>query len=261
MRCLVRASLVLAPAVLLACGEDMGPRVPAAIVVTPQAPRILTGEALQLTAVLVDAAGGEVEGEPITFHSSDPTIVTVSGSGLVTSPGPLGTATITATSGDIAAEVEAVVVLPSSALVVRPASLVVNVGDVGALSVTVTDENGEPVPGAPFSIESTNPDVASAEVQQGDVYVFAHTLGAATLTVTSGERTAEVPVTVAQIPSSLSIQPANLVLAPGGSQQLSAVLLDVTRQPIDTSLSFTWSSSDESVITVSQDGLVTSVGP
>jgi uncharacterized protein YjdB len=252
---------VLAPAVLLACGEDMGPRVPAAIVVTPQAPRILTGEALQLTAVLVDAAGGEVEGEPITFHSSDPTIVTVSGSGLVTSPGPLGTATITATSGDIAAEVEAVVVLPSSALVVRPASLVVNVGDVGALSVTVTDENGEPVPGAPFSIESTNPDVASAEVQQGDVYVFAHTLGAATLTVTSGERTAEVPVTVAQIPSSLSIQPANLVLAPGGSQQLSAVLLDVTRQPIDTSLSFTWSSSDESVITVSQDGLVTSVGP
>jgi len=261
MRCLVRASIVLAPVVLPACGEDLGPRVPAAIVVTPQVPRVLTGEAVQLTAVLVDAAGGEVDGEPITFRSNDPTILTVDGGGLLTSPGPLGTATITATSGDIAAEVEAVVVLPSSALVVMPASLVVNVGDVGALSVTVTDENGEPVPDAPFSIESTNPAVASVERQLGDLYVFGHRLGSATLIVTSGERMVQVRVTVAQIPSRLSIEPSNLVLTPGGSQQLTPVLLDVTLAPIDTSLSSTWSSSDASVVTVSQDGLVTSVGP
>jgi hypothetical protein len=39
MRCLVRGSLLLAPVVLLACGDDLGPRVPAAIVVTPEAPR------------------------------------------------------------------------------------------------------------------------------------------------------------------------------------------------------------------------------
>jgi len=70
-----------------------------------------------------------------------------------------------------------------------------------------------------------------------------------------------VRVTVAQIPSRLSIEPSNLVLTPGGSQQLTPVLLDVTLAPIDTSLSITWSSSDASVVTVSQDGLVTSVGP
>jgi uncharacterized protein YjdB len=260
MKCLVRASLFCAPVVLLACGDDLGPRVPAAIVVTPEAPRILTGETVQLTAVLVDAAGGEVEGEPITFRSNDPTILTVDGSGLLTSPGPLGTATITATSGEIGTEVDAAVVLQSSALVVSPASLVVNVGDVGAVSVMVTDEIGVPVADSQFTVESDNPAVASVEVQPGSVYVFGHILGSAMLTVTSGERTAEVPVTVAQIPTSLAIEPSNLVLAPGGSQQLSAVLLDATRQPIDTSLSITWSSSDESVVTVSQDGLVTSVG-
>lgn len=260
MRCLVRASLVLAPVVLLACGDDLGPRVPAAIVVTPEAPRVLTGETVQLTAVLVDAAGGEVDGEPITFRSSAPTILTVNGDGLLTSPGPVGSATITATSGDIGAEVEAVVVLPSSALVVSPASLLVNVGSAGAISVTVTDENGEPVPDAEFSIESDNPAVASVEVREA-IYVFGHILGSATLTVTSGGRTAAVPVTVTQIPYRVVITPSHLVLAPGGSQQLTAALLDVTREPIDTSLSFTWSSSDESVVTVSQDGLVTSVGP
>lgn len=134
MRYVVRAQLLLALVVLFACGDELGPPVPATIVVTPEAPRVLTGGTVQLTAVVVDAAGGEIDGHPVTFRSSDPTVLTVEGDGLFTSPGPLGSSTITASSGDISAEVEAVVVLPPSALVVRPASLELDTGELQAFS-------------------------------------------------------------------------------------------------------------------------------
>ena len=261
MRYVVRAQLLLALVVLVACGDELGPRLPAAIVVTPEAPRVLTGGTVQLTAVVVDATGGEIDGHPVTFRSSDPTVLTVGGDGLLTSPGPLGSSTITASSGDISAEVEAVVILPPSALVVRPASLELDTGELQALSVTVTDENGEPVPEVEFSLESDNPAVATVGQDFGSGLVTGHAVGSATVTVTSGERTVEIPVTVARIPSSVAITPSSLVLDPGGSQQVTAALLDRTGEEIDLPQSFTWSSSDEAVVTVSPGGLVTSAGP
>jgi uncharacterized protein YjdB len=261
MKYVVRAQLPLALVVLFACGDELGPPVPAAIVVTPEVPRVLTGGTVQLTAVVVDAAGDEISGHPVTFRSSDPTVLAVDGDGLLASPGPVGSSTITATSGDISAEVEAVVVLPPSALVVSPASLELDTGELQALSVTVTDENGEPVPEAEFSLESDNPAIATVGQEFGSGLVTGLAVGSATVTVTSGGRTAEVPVTVARIPSSVAITPVDLVLEPGGSQQLTAALLDRTGEVIDLPQSFAWSSSDEAVVTVSQGGLVTSAGP
>jgi hypothetical protein len=50
-----RLPLLLAPAVLLACGDGLGPNDPAAIIITPEEPRVVIGQTLQLTATVVDA--------------------------------------------------------------------------------------------------------------------------------------------------------------------------------------------------------------
>ena len=77
---LARASF-LAATLLLACGEDLGPRVPAAIVVTPDAPQVALAETLRLSATVVDAAGGRIDGQAVTFRSSDETVLTVDDTG------------------------------------------------------------------------------------------------------------------------------------------------------------------------------------
>ena len=51
----------VAAAVVLACGDDLGPRIPAAIAVTPEAPQVPVAGTLQLAATVVDESG---QGDP-----------------------------------------------------------------------------------------------------------------------------------------------------------------------------------------------------
>ena len=116
---------------------------------TPEAPTVLAGGTLQLAATVVDATGQEISGQAVAFRSSDNDILTVDDTSLQTSLGYAGSSVITATSGDITAEVEAAVVsapLPPSTLLVDPASLVLNTHESRWLAVTVTDASGQPVP-------------------------------------------------------------------------------------------------------------------
>jgi hypothetical protein len=186
------ALLIVAAGVLLACG-DQGPGTPADLVVTPNFPQVPTGGTGQLTVTVVDADGRETEGEPVTFESSDPAVLTVSASGLLTSVGPLGTSILSVASGGLTAEVEAEVVIGPSALYVSPASLSLEPGDEAMLSVTVTDENGDSIPEAEVLFQTTDAAVAWAD---GGGRVVVGEPGTATITVSSGERSREIPVTV-----------------------------------------------------------------
>ena len=117
----LRSLIVLAAALLAGCG-DQGPQSPAALVVTPTVPRVPMGGTLQLDAAVVNADGRAIEDEPLSFESAEPDVLTVSDGGLLRSVGSLDTVTITATSGDLATQVEVLVVPPPSALTVVPRS-------------------------------------------------------------------------------------------------------------------------------------------
>jgi hypothetical protein len=78
--------------------------------VYPGAPQLLVGGQLPLLGVVRGAAGGIARGAPITWTSSDTTVVAVDSNGVVTGLS-LGDATITATSG---ARVDAVTVSVST---------------------------------------------------------------------------------------------------------------------------------------------------
>lgn len=254
---LVRLPLLLAPAVLSACGDDAGPRTPAAIVITPNLPRVPMGQTLQLTATVVDDDGRAIDGEPVSFESSEPSILTVSESGLLTSVGSVGASVIRAASGDVTEEVDAEAVLGPSALFVSPASLDLESDEFVQLNVTVTDEHGDSIPDAEILFLTS--DALVADVSP-DGYVSGGEPGTATLTVTSGTYRREVPVTVSQAAHSMTVTPATLVLAPGASEQLIAHVLDLGGDPIP-GIPIAFSSSDEAVLTVDPTGHIQSMGP
>lgn len=193
MRCSLRVGrLAVAVAVLLACGDE-GPRTPADIVLAPNLPRVPMGGTQQLTATVVDDEGRAVEGEPVTFTSSDLSVLTVTGEGLLTSVGPLGTSIVSAAAGELTAQVEARVVIGPSTLYVIPSSLELAPEESSVLNWTVTDENGDSIPEPQVLFQTSNSSVASVtaagSVRGGEP-------GTATITVTSGDDVREIPVTV-----------------------------------------------------------------
>jgi uncharacterized protein YjdB len=252
-----RVAALLLSAVLLACGDDAGPSTPAEIVITPNRPHVPMGETLQLTVTVVDENGRAVEGESVAFASSDGAILTVDEEGLLTSVGGTGTSVITATSGSLEAEVEAQVVLTPLTMAVSPASLALEAGAEGRLHVTVTDENADSIPDAAILFATTDAFVASVNTVGA---VTGGAPGTATITITSGDYVREVPVTVTQVPHSVTLTPSETVLSPGSSAQLTGVVRDLAEAPIEDA-SITWSSSDETILTVSATGMVQSSGP
>ncbi len=184
--------LVVVAAAVLGC-DDAGPRTPAHIVIAPNLPRVPMEGTTQLTATVVDADGRAIDGEPVDFQSSDLSVLTVSASGLLTSVGPLGTSIVSAASGDVSAEVEARVVMGPSTLYVSPTSLELAPGEFAQLSYTVTDEAGDPNFDAEVLFRTGDPSVADV-TQSG--FVTGDEPGAATITVSSGEHSREVLVTV-----------------------------------------------------------------
>jgi len=75
------------------------PPVAASVTVAPTTTTLSVGDSTTLTATAKDASGNVIAGAPVTWSSDNPAAATVSSSGVVTAVG-IGTATITAQSGN-----------------------------------------------------------------------------------------------------------------------------------------------------------------
>jgi len=124
------------------------------------------------------------------------------------------------------------------------------------LTARVLDKRGE-------ELDTVRPKWASskkevAEVDEGG-RVVAKGEGKATVTVTAGELSTEVPVEVVDA-ATIEIAPAQATLAgpPGTSYPLTAVVKSSRQQPV--AVQPNWESTDPRVVTVSADGVMTSVG-
>jgi hypothetical protein len=115
-------SLGIVGAALLAgsCGGGGGtePRTPGNISISQPGP-LFAGATQQLIITVLDMKGQQMTGQVVTFSTSAPNIVTVSGQGLVTSVGPVGTATITAAIGAVHSSVSFPVLPGSAASIAR----------------------------------------------------------------------------------------------------------------------------------------------
>lgn len=247
-------------ALSLSCGDGVGPRVPANIVIVPNQPVVPQGLTLALTATVVDAAGRAIGGKVITFVSADTLIATVSASGLVTSEGPLGSVRITATSGQLTAFVDVSVAQRIVSLAVLPDTLRLAPSGSALLSVSAGDANGDPV-AVPGGLTFTSADPLIATVNGSGFVTSTGPVGSTSVTVAAGSLTVVVPIYVSQIPTSITISPPAIVLgAAADTQRVVPTLFDQAGQPIPGA-AFIYVPSAPSVFSVSVTGLVTALGP
>ena len=209
------------------------------------------GDSRTLTATVIPSDATDSQ---VTWSSSDPSVATVSDQGEVTAV-RAGNCTITATAGGKSAACTVTVStqeIPVERITLSSTSLSLKEGDSHRLTATVTPSDATD---SQVTWSSSDPSVATVS-DQGEV--TAVRAGNCTITATAGGKSATCTVTVSakEIPvERITLSSTTLFLKEGDSHILTA-----TVTPSDaTDSQVTWSSSDPSVATVSDQGEVTAV--
>src|SRR5207249_3673999 len=148
---------------------------------------------------------------------------------------------------------KAVAVVPVSSVTVSPASATVQVGLTVQLTATPKDASGKSLSGRAVTWSSSNTAVASVD---GNGLVTGGTSGSATITATSEGQSGTSSITVSGVAvSSVTVTPASANLPVGQTVQLTATPKDANGNPL-TGRMVTWSSSNNSVASVTSSGLV-----
>ena len=187
----------------------------------------------------------------VTWASSDEAIATVDSEGKVSAVG-IGTATITATCGDVSATCEVTVSpVPAESVTLNKASLELLIGGSETLVATVKPDD---TTYKTITWTSSNEAIATID---SDGKVTAIALGTATITATCGSVSATCEVTVNPVPAeSITLDKIEAEILVGYSVTLTATVL-----PDDTTFkTVTWTSSDEDIATVDENGTVTGIG-
>jgi uncharacterized protein YjdB len=207
---------------------------------------LLEGESETLTATVKP---DDATDKTVTWSSSDDKIATVE-NGKVSAI-KVGEITITARAGEKTAECKVTVnPVPVSSVTLDQTTLELEVGQTATLVATVKPDNATD---KTITWSSSDDGIATVDATGK---VTAIKTGEATITAKSGEKSAECKVTVKMIPvTSVTLDNTSLKLKVGKTAQLTA-----TVTPEDaTDKKITWTSSDESIATVSKEGLVTAV--
>ena len=215
---------------------------------------IYQGNTLQLSSTV---APSNATDKSLTWTSSDDAIATVSSSGLVTGVGS-GHVVITATANDgsnVSASYELDILLPVTGIVLDQSSAVLYTNNTAGLQLNPSLTPAE-ASLASVSWESSNTSVATVS-SSGKVLPVAP--GTVTITCRSksdSSVTATCTVTVKQYVQSISLSGEFASLAIGDTMQLSSTV--GPNNATDKSLD--WSSSNNSIATVSSSGVITGVG-
>ena len=216
------------------------------------------GATVQLSATVRDQNNNPMSGQTVTWSSSNTGVATVSGNGLVTAVSN-GTTQITARAGNASGTSNITVAEPvPTRIAVTPASHTLEeIGETVQLRATVRDQRNNVMSGQTFTWSSGNDCVATV---YGNGLVTAVSDGMAEISAKSGSLSATAAITVASpVPTSITIEPAaHTFEAIGDTLQLATVVLD-QRENAMMDVTVTWSSGDEAVATVDENGLVTAV--
>ena len=231
--------------------------VPTRITITPASATLNEiGQTVQLTARVFDQNNNVMTGASVIWTSRNTGIASVSTAGLVTAV-KYGTTRIAAMSGNASRDVEVKVVQTAGKIAIEPTEATLTaIGETVQLSATVQDRNGQTIVEANVAWRSSDTAVASVSATG---LVTAVNNGTARITARSGSTEQSVTVKVIQTPTGIAIEPTETTLtAFGETVQLAARVVDPNNRTIEGA-AVTWQSSDASVATVNDDGLVTAV--
>lgn len=222
--------------------------------VQPQNNSIDQGSSVQLSVTVKDVNGSVVTNRVVTWTSSNTSVATVSQAGLVTGVSA-GTATITATSEGVAGSTGVTVKDPVASVTVQPTSTTIAAGQTTTLTATTKDASGTVLTGQTVTWTTSDANVATVSASGVVTGIGA---GTATITATSGGKTGTATVTVTPAAvGSVTVQPSSASVTVGQSTTLTATVKDVNGNVVTRTVS--WSSSNTSVATVTQAGVVTGV--
>ena len=272
------------------------PAAVATVGVSPAAPSVAVGQTLPLTATAKDSAGNVLSGRPVSWASSNGSVATVSGAGLVTGVAA-GAATITATSEGKSGTATVTVTAPPTT-VTKPGTVtdlrVASVTDTGVTLAFTEVTNGSggaasydirSVPGNTLTWGAGAPSVsrgtcatpvagttvgaqrtctvlglAGSTAYSFQLVAFRGTLKVnAVFGALSDVVTGTTAAAAARPVATVSVSPATASVPVGGTVQLSATPKDSLGRAL-TGLAVTWTRSNAGVASVSATGLVTGVG-
>lgn len=210
---------------------------------------MLVDETVQL---YVSITPSDAKDRPVIWASSKKSVATVSETGLVTAVAA-GESTITATVDGLSSSCRVTVEkgeVPVASVSLDRESLALNKGESATLKATVLPEDATNP-----SVNWSSSDADIAEVDQTGT-VTAKNGGMATIVAKAGSQSAECLVTVSVPVESLKLDPVSIELKMGQTATVSAQVFpeDATEKTVR------WTSSDESVVMVSE-GVLSAVSP
>lgn len=238
-------ALFLGLPLLLSCTEKEATVEVSSVSLNTATIEMVEGETFNLVVTVLPK---DAEYDGITWASSNASVASVN-SGTVTALKE-GTATITASAGGKSSTCSVKVsskVIPVTSVTLDKTTLSLAVGESAQLTATVT-----PADATDKNVIWTSSDESVAKVADGKV--TAVKAGKVTITAKCGDKTAECMLTVTIPVKSISLDKTTLSLAVGESAQLTAAV-----NPVDaTDRNVTWTSSDKSVVLVS-NGIVKAI--
>jgi uncharacterized protein YjdB len=199
----------------------------ARVVVTPATASVLLGASAQLSASAYDSSGKLLHGRSYVWKSSNPTIASVSPTGIVTGVGLGGPVSIIARSEGISgSSMVSVLAVPVAAVTVTPATSSIAQGASTQLISTERDSAGNVLTGRQRTWTSSDPAVAS--VSSTGLVTGVSPGGPVTITSTSEGVAGTASVSVLPPPGAitLSTPPTPLTVAPGFA---TSVVLQIGR--------------------------------
>ncbi len=234
----------------------------ASVVLSPSSASGSIGQSAQFTASAYTASGAKVN-STATWTSSDSTVVSVNGTGFATAIGA-GSATLTATINGVRGQAQTTVSGdPIASIAISPSSIAGNVGQQAQFKATLTGASGSVLTGRRVVWTTSNAAVVSV-----DTTGFATGIGAgsATITATSGGKSASAGVTVSGTGGTAVSPVATITVTPGTisgnvgqSAQFTATVKDVNGNVL-SGQTITWSTTNSAVVTVNSSGYGTGTG-
>jgi serine/threonine protein kinase len=226
------------------------------LTVSPPAGKLSIGETLQLRATPKSESGAPLSRREVRWHSSMSQVATVSSDGLVTGVRE-GSATITASCED-AYDVCTVIVVPVpvASVKVTPARLTLQVMASAQLQVELADASGALLGGRALQWVSSDSAVVSVSstgkvtgVRPGRVLVAAIAEGRRGVSAAN-----VVPIPLAAV----LVNPRDATIGTGETLKLTADPVDERGMTLPDR-AVTWSTSDESVVRISPNGIAEGV--
>lgn len=216
---------------------------------------IQVGQFAQASATAIDQYGANIALGPVTW-SVNSAIATVTANGVVTGASP-GQAVVTAAAGGKSGQaIITVLAAPVlTAMSVSIAPFAIQVGQTAQASVAGTDQFGAPINVGAVTWSSNS---GAASISASGL-ITGLSAGSATITATSGGKTAQAGLTISAAPVVLVLTTLQLTLASpsiqvGATTQGSVVGFDQFGSPIAVG-AITWSATGNAA--VNQFGLVT----